>query len=530
MQTNIQEFFRAKKLPDWLVEHPAFKSIDKVDKIFPRIGLPNCTEQCTFENIESARTSAIALLTQLKQYINESDHRLCEKEWETKPNLVNLHLALSCLNAWLAKPHIFISKKGGKISINLPETIYGTDKKILFRCGEGFFRVYNRLAEELATLKRGAKLRKLEKVALFKAFSSVNIPTDKFSIVFSSDGTDGLWDIATMSMRGITSCQRWQGQYRHCLIGSIVDPFTAVIYLTSGTNYKQLGAKMIRRSVVRFVVNNLGKKPYILVDRVYPSYDEEAVKKFIEFITRKTGGRFDVVYGPNMNNELHQNSYIPKFNAGEILSKFPGSNLFSYQDTKVPIGKQQDKSERTRAANLRTRQINFFAKLNQTASTIKITHDVIALKDTKLEKESNEFKEFFVKAITSADFKYHIIEYVKKISDRVLKECPQFPTESPDDYTRRLCYFYFINKSKITKAEKTAFLRRMNVYYNKPKRNRTWHTDVDGRIVYDAIKPQFKFKSAHFGPVLEFVEKQISQTVKNYAIETMKKPDKQSNN
>ena len=33
-----------------------------------------------------------------------------------------------------------------------------------------------------------------------------------YKIVFSSNGKEGLWDIATMSARGITSCQGWNGR------------------------------------------------------------------------------------------------------------------------------------------------------------------------------------------------------------------------------------------------------------------------------------------------------------------------------
>jgi len=517
MQTNIEEFFKTKKLPPWLVEHAVFKSINKVDKIFPRIGLPNCIEPCLFENVESARVSGEALISQLREYVQASDYHLTAKDW-SQPNLINLHDCLQQLLELMANPASFINKKGSKVSLNLPEQIVGSDNKVIYRKGEGFFRVYNSLAEELATLRRGAKLRKLEKVALFKAFSSVNLPADKFSIAFSSDGVDGLWDIATMSMRGITSCQRWQGQHKHCLIGSIVDPFTAVIYLTSGTNYKHLGPKMIRRSVVRFVIDNIDKKPYILIDRVYPSHDDSAARKFSEFITKKTNGKFKVVYGPDMAHELKKNSYIPKFSAGDVLSKFHNVNLFSYQDTKVPIGKILDQREILRAANLKTRQYNFITRLNHVSATLTFTKDNVKLKET----ESEEFREFFTKLILGPDFRYHAIDFMKRIGAKLTADCQPIQMENPDDYTRRLCYFYFLNKKSILKAEKAAFIRRMSSYYT-PKHNCYRFKKNGALIKITAKEKQLKLKTVHFNPIMEHLESEISKAIKNYAVETLKK-------
>jgi hypothetical protein len=524
MQTNLQEFFNAKKLPPWLVEHAAFKSINKVEKIFPRIGLPNCVEPCVFENVESARASGEALVSYLREYIQGARYSLedhiPERE-RTNPIYVKPYSCVRQLEKMMENPASFINKNGGKVSINLPEQVIDADGKPIYRKGAGFFKVYNNLAEELAALKKGARLRKLEKISLFKAFSSVNIPTDKFSIVFSSDGVDGLWDIATMSMRGITSCQRWQGQYRHCLIGSIVDPFTAIIYLTSGTDYKHLGAKMIRRSVVRFVVDALDKKPYILIDRVYPSYDEEAVKKFIEFITQKTHGKFKVMYGPNMGLELQQHSYIPKSGAAEVLNGFRGTNLFSYQDTKVPIGKTVNKNERNRSTNLRTRQLNL-QRISAAASTIKFSKEYVNSK----KGETPEFKEFLTKVITGPDFRHHIVDFSRRLVGKITLNCPSLPMEDPDEYTRRLCFYYFINKKKLIKTERTAFIRRMNNYYVKR---------VHGRPMWDSATQQyvrqevpFKLKTENFNAAFDYLESQISAAVKGYAIETMKKSEQQN--
>ena len=72
-----------------------------------------------------------------------------------------------------------------------------------------------------------------------------------YTLVFSTDH----WDIATMSMRGIKSCQSWTGSYRERLTGSIIDPCCAILYLTDGSKTKY-GEKMLARHIVRLVENN----------------------------------------------------------------------------------------------------------------------------------------------------------------------------------------------------------------------------------------------------------------------------------
>lgn len=95
------------------------------------------------------------------------------------------------------------------------------------------------------------------------------------SLVFSSDP----WDIATMSMRGIYSCQRWSGKEQHKvrLVGSIIDPCCAVIYLTDGSK-NRYGEKMLLRSVVRLVVYR--NKIYLFRDRPYYSGDFDFTTRF----------------------------------------------------------------------------------------------------------------------------------------------------------------------------------------------------------------------------------------------------------
>ncbi len=91
-------------------------------------------------------------------------------------------------------------------------------------------------------------------------------------VIFSSTGTQGIWDIATMSMRGIQSCQTWGCRQATKLVGSIVDPYCGIIYLTNGND-----DKMIYRAVVRYIIHKqLG--PALMLERIYP-YISDALQQ-----------------------------------------------------------------------------------------------------------------------------------------------------------------------------------------------------------------------------------------------------------
>lgn len=91
-------------------------------------------------------------------------------------------------------------------------------------------------------------------------------------ICFSSDKNPGAWDISTMSMRGIHSCMKWSSKQSKHLVGSIIDPFTAIIYITDGKKLKY-GSKTLRRSVIRYMVylrkDTKEYRPFIFIERVY---------------------------------------------------------------------------------------------------------------------------------------------------------------------------------------------------------------------------------------------------------------------
>jgi len=506
--TNIKEFFAAKNsLPPWLINHAIFKSIDKVEKIFPRIGLTNCGEKIQIDQVESATNAAFELLNALSAHFGTIVDRLGSLDKANTPEILSLRSRLNILCIYMRDDKAsFVQKKGNKITLTIPENIKYEDAKIAYKKGEGLFRVYNKLSEELIGLRRRnrvvPKLRSLDKMALFKAFSSVNIPSNGFSIVFSSDGIDGLWDIATMSMRGIKSCQRWNGEYKQCLIGSIVDPFTGIIYLTSGANYKQFGTKMVRRCIVRFVVDGENDKPFITIDKMYPSHDIEITTKFINFIKTKTHNKYDVVYAPELlNSEKSNKIYKPKTKIDDLIDKHSvNKTISSYQDTKFYTGKPQNKTDQRKNENHFTREANINNAIRTAINSLRITD--LDVKECNFDKHLSALLR-----ITGPDFRYQLNAYAENVSRRTIdlynkKHKSQF--ETTDEHARKICHCFFANKKQIFKSENAAFIRRLNVYYKIPK--------------------DTKIKAANIKVIIDRVVSEISKTFKQQAVATFTKP------
>jgi hypothetical protein len=89
----------------------------------------------------------------------------------------------------------------------------------------------------------------------------------KMSVVFSSDGHEGLWDLATMSMRGVSTCLHWNNeQHRRGIIGYITNANYGVIYLTDGTTTEH-GLSINKRAIVNY--NDYGSEKHITLGTVY---------------------------------------------------------------------------------------------------------------------------------------------------------------------------------------------------------------------------------------------------------------------
>ena len=310
---ETKDIFTNKKYPAWIKDHKIFKSYKQVAKVFPEIGLANCAQEIDIDNSADVKAAAKYLITDINTQITKrfnglakfSEKKADKIKPKRKAKIDNNQYLLNSLKTRLAKKaDKCINTKNGKITLNLPEDVLDPEKKVVFKSGERLISAYNKMNDTLRAGKFLA-MEKVENLPAFKEFSSKNVPAVKYQLVFSSDGPDGIWDIATMSMRGIQSCQTWgtgQSNDAH-VVGSMVDPFTGIIYITSGAKHGEYGTKMIRRCVVRFVVSDKTKKPKLMLERMYPAFDKGTCDTFMNFLREKTGNKYEVIqncYGGGM--------------------------------------------------------------------------------------------------------------------------------------------------------------------------------------------------------------------------------------
>lgn len=155
---------------------------------------------------------------------------------------------------------------GNKIGFS----IYNSSNSIIFRRGTPVSSIIKSMIE---TCFKYPKTKKFVKP--FKDLIEYTKDT-KLNVVFSTDPLD----IATMSMRGIDSCMTWGGPYSTSLVGSILCPYTAIIYLTGGDSktfkYGKIRInkpRMIAREVVRLCKNKKSGKFHIYTEGVYMDCD-----------------------------------------------------------------------------------------------------------------------------------------------------------------------------------------------------------------------------------------------------------------
>ncbi len=295
---KIEKLAASKQYPDWIKKSVPFQKMDSIRKVFPQVGLDDYTEKVCIDN-NGSKITALLLVEEIQKSLNERIKKV--KTFLTKTKtlpkrlsditlVVELMAQLSGIQD-LEKFIVYTPK--GTISLVCPISLLSGGKAV-FKAGISLFKVYNRLSEMLADCKLVA-LQDLEKNYHYKIFSSTNLPVNTCTLHFSSSTEEGVWDIATMSMRGITSCQTWQGANNYAkLIGSIVDPCTAVIYLTNGTP-TDYGTKMVRRSLVRYVHNVTNGKPCLVIERMYPAFDQGSLDIFINSLSSRFKGEIEFV-------------------------------------------------------------------------------------------------------------------------------------------------------------------------------------------------------------------------------------------
>jgi hypothetical protein len=314
------------KYPDYVRNHPVFHKVNKITKVFPGIGLPNMSEECTYFNLNEVREAATQLLYySVGDELQRAANLVAGKITESTRPLYNLLVAV--------RSHIInfyaymLIQEEGKLSIKYYGDITQVDGKAFARKGESFFKSYNKLIEKCK--EHNVVLKPIEEMPAFKTFSSINVPGKNLRIVFSSDGEQGAWDIATISMRGISSCQTWGSTQSRGLIGSISSKFVGVIYITNTESKTDHGSKMIRRAMVRFCVHKTTKKPAILMDKIYPSDDAQARKLMIDFLKSKS--KLPVLQPGDV--DWGQYVLISDTQFKDIVFQ---ANEFTYMDTKIP--------------------------------------------------------------------------------------------------------------------------------------------------------------------------------------------------
>ena len=163
--------------------------------------------------------------------------------------------------------------------INYSDTFVGSIAKYFDK--RYFVRRFRKLIKEVDTF-----------IGQEKTLSSINNgehAIHPYRIRFSGNGANSIWDIATMSMRGIDSCQRWGTNQANCLVGSMVDPCCGIIYITEDVSTKY-GSNMKYRSVVRLVFHpSIG--PALFLEKTYHSTRRNHVIEtlFAQVLHAKTG-------------------------------------------------------------------------------------------------------------------------------------------------------------------------------------------------------------------------------------------------
>lgn len=361
-KTSIStDLFKGKNIPDFIKNHALFRNPVKVTKVFPSIGLPNFREKANIDkclvdvkkegsyvhnllrvmiDVVAAARDSISHSADKLQYLDsketrEKDRARLNAYYDLSNILTNLGACVDPYNKDVLTGAI--QTADGKIALKLMKDIADNNGKIVFRKDESLFKIFNKVKDKCAAIN--IPFTNLEQSEAFKIFSKENIPNKEFSIYFSSDGEEGAWDIVTMSMRGIKSCQRWDGEYPRCLIGSVLSKFVGIMYLTSGvqsdTNagFANLGTKMMRRCVVRYAVDADEKKPCILLDKMYPELDKDVLGIFVAAIRSRT--ELPVYYSQDLGNKI-RHIYLPTEKIREEIS----DREWSYQDT--PLKSKHD--------------------------------------------------------------------------------------------------------------------------------------------------------------------------------------------
>jgi len=362
---SVEELFASNKFPKWISSNPVFSKLDYIRKVFPDIGLSNFEDKIVINNSQEIISCAKYLLAVIAENFNTRTTKLGSFAKKSKlgkirrQNLEFLKSIMTTLTVWLrSNSDGFITiLPTGKISLSIPGDL--SDKDTLFmKKGTSLLKIY----EKLNSLLREEKLIALKNISQafqFKNFSSINLPAKEIAVKFAADHSDGLWDIATMSMRGITSCQTWSHGRGNSskVIGSIIDPFTGIIYLTNNSTFNSCGSRMIRRCIVRYVIDR-NNAPYILLEKMYPAFDKPSLNAFIDAIKSKLP-LMTVRYAVDIIGTTEGiQSYVPLSDELKMLNQA----YYPYTDSGVPFKEDENCNLSHNTQLLRSRSQLLFKK------------------------------------------------------------------------------------------------------------------------------------------------------------------------
>lgn len=343
------------KYPTYIRNHPVFTHLSSIKKIFPHVGLPNLVEDCMVNALLEAQQVATQLIY--------SDIRVAVYHKRTAFHKHELRTLFDAIyNEIGSYYNHMIQGEGERVSLKFYHDCGIYQGKTFARQGESLFKVYNKLSQ-LAVEAGVSALPELEAMPNFKTFSSVNVPKKTFKLHFSSDGEQGAWDIATMSMRGINSCQSWDTPQSYGLIGSITSKYVGVIYVaasevvpgkqsvtTDGESSTfnvpdTFGTKMMRRAVVRYCLHKETKQPALLIDRIYPN-DNQAIKDvFSSFLTKHS--KLEVIFPDNPKWSQY---LLP---TDHFWSQIPFRDAeYTYMDTKIAYKRSPLKDWKSYSQNI----------------------------------------------------------------------------------------------------------------------------------------------------------------------------------
>lgn len=373
----------SKPLPEWLKTHQVFKELKSLEKIFPKIGLRNFKQDVDIIASQEARNAATSLGSRIYEQlarVSTGLHNLHSLKLTELPsgkarnellNKIQYAKNLIAVLYPLVGRHDYIKTVENRLVLALSQDIFsGCDVNPVFKQGEILFRVLNKFNTILNEIGYTPTIN-YEGMQEFKDFSRLNVPGSKYEVVFSSDGEQGAWDIATMSMRGQTwaSCQAWDRPQSRGLIGSVSSKYVGVIYVASKTEKVDVGvkdaagnfvahakvseSKILFRCVVRFAIHSTTREPALILDHMYSGYNVEVASAFKKLLGERSGLKVLV------SDEGKENITTNYFLLDEVSRTFLKQGEFAYMDSPLNV--------RADAAVLKRKIIP-----NKIAETVKI--------------------------------------------------------------------------------------------------------------------------------------------------------------